>query len=419
MQNSVSLLFYLKKPKDYSVGAIPIYLRLTVNGQRSEMSTNRDCLPDKWNKDAGRMAGTKDDVKILNSYLDTIQAKLFQVHQKMLAKEETITAIGIKNKFTGVGEKPMSLVNVFKDHNKKVETLVGDEYALGTLQRYVTTLKHITDYLKWKYKVNDIDIRKIDHSFITEFEFYLRSVRKCNNNSAVKYIKNFGKIIRICLANNWIDKNPFINYKPKVKEVEREFLVEEEIAIIANKEFAIERVGRVRDIFIFSCYTGLAYIDVKNLTKNNITIGIDGEKWIFTHRQKTESASNIPLLPVAQQIIDKYKDHPQCINQEKLLPILTNQRMNSYLKEIADVCGISKVLTFHIARHTFATTITLTNGVPIESVSKMLGHKNIRTTQHYAKIVDRKVGEDMKLLKDRLNSNMQKAINKTESLKIS
>ena len=201
------------------------------------------------------------------------------------------------------------------------------------------------------------------------------------------------------MANDWLDKNPFANYKSKVKEVERVYLSEEEIQNIIEKDFKTERLSLVRDIFLFSCFTGLAYIDVKNLTKSHISIGIDGEKWIFTHRQKTESASKIPILPLTQMIIDKYEDNPQSVNQEKLLPILSNQKMNAYLKEIATVCNIEKELTFHIARHTFATTVTLTNGVPIESVSKMLGHKNLRTTQHYAKVLDKKVSEDMKILR--------------------
>lgn len=173
---------------------------------------------------------------------------------------------------------------------------------------------------------------------------------------------------------------------------------------MANKEIKFERLALVRDIFLFSCYTGLAYIDVKQLTSLNIKIGIDGFKWIFTNRQKTETKSNIPLLPMAEEIIAKYKDQPQCINQGKLLPILSNQKMNAYLKELADMCNINKELTFHIARHTFATTVTLTNGVPIESVSKMLGHRNLKTTQHYAKILDRKVSEDMMNLRDKLSS---------------
>jgi site-specific recombinase XerD len=208
------------------------------------------------------------------------------------------------------------------------------------------------------------------------------------------------------LANEWLDKNPFANYKAKVKEVERVYLTEDEIQTIIEKDFKTERLSLVRDIFLFSCFTGLAYIDVKNLTKLHISHGIDGEQWIFTHRQKTESASKIPILPVTQMIIDKYENHPQSSNEDKLLPILSNQKMNAYLKEIAAVCEINKELTFHIARHTFATTVTLTNGVPIESVSKMLGHKNLRTTQHYAKVLDRKVSEDMKILKDKFTMNL-------------
>jgi site-specific recombinase XerD len=295
------------------------------------------------------------------------------------------------------------LIPIFQDHNNKIKELLGIEYAPGTYERYQTSLKHTKDFLNWKYSISDIDITKIDHAFITDYEFYLRSVRKCANNTAVKYIKNFNKIIKLCLANDWLDKNPFANYKSKVKEVERVYLSEGEIQNIINKDFKTERLSLVRDIFLFSCFTGLAYIDVKNLTKSHISIGIDGDKWIFTHRQKTESASKIPVLPVTQMIIDKYADHPQAINEEKLLPILSNQKMNAYLKEIAAVCEIEKELTFHIARHTFATTVTLTNGVPIESVSKMLGHKNLRTTQHYAKVLDKKVSEDMKILRDKFS----------------
>lgn len=406
MQSNLSFLFYLKKPKGYISGPVPIYLRLTVNGQRAEMSTSKECLPERWNAAAGLAKGTTEDIKSLNAHLSILQGKIHQYHNQMLSTGEIITAETIKNKIAGKSERARNLVKIFEDHNKKIEALLNDEFAPGTLERYKTSLKHTVDFLQWKYNISDIDIKKIDHAFITEYEFYLRSVRKCNNNTAVKYIKNFGKIIRLCIANGWLDKSPFVNYKSKVKEVERAFLVEDEIQTILNKVFATERLNQVKDIFLFSCFTGLAYIDVKKLTKNNITIGIDGEKWIYTNRQKTDTRSNIPLLPMAEEIIAKYKEHPQCLNEGKLLPVLSNQKMNSYLKEMADVCGINKELTFHIARHTFATTVKLTNGVPIESVSKMLGHKNLRTTQHYAKILDRKVSEDMKILKQKLLVNM-------------
>jgi site-specific recombinase XerD len=265
----------------------------------------------------------------------------------------------------------------------------------------------------WKYKVSDIDIRKIDHEFITGYEFYLKTECNCAQNTAIKYIKNLGKIIHICLANGWLQKDPFIKYKGKVTEVERTFLSQEEIDAIFNKEFVTERLNQVRDIFLFSCFTGLAYSDVKKLSRKNIGLGIDGDQWIFINRTKTDTRSNIPILPIASAILDKYKDYPQAVNQDKLLPILSNQKMNAYLKEIADVCGINKILTFHIARHTFATTITLSNGIPIESVSKMLGHKNLKTTQHYAKILDLKVSNDMQILKEKFGDGTQLKIKKS------
>jgi len=404
MKTKVSILFYAKRAKVNANGLFPIYTRITVNGKRVEMSTGRFVKPSKWSASAGKMKGQSEEARSVNRQLDMLKIKIIDMQMEFIHQNIPITAKAFKSKLLGLDEKQRMLIPIFQDHNKKIEELVGKEYAPGTLERYKTSLKHTIDFLEWKYKVSDIDILKINHAFITEYEFYLRSVRNCSNNTAVKYIKNFGKIIKICLANNWIDKNPFSNYKAKVREVERVYLTEDEIQKILNKEFATERLSLVRDIFLFSCFTGLAYIDVKNLTKSHISFGIDGEKWIFTHRQKTESASKIPILPVTQLIIDKYLDHPQCLNEDRLLPILSNQKMNAYLKEIAGICEINKELTFHIARHTFATTVTLSNGVPIESVSKMLGHKNLRTTQHYAKVLDRKVSDDMRLLKEKLGN---------------
>jgi len=384
MNKTFSVLFYVKKAKAIANGTAPIYLRITIDGRQTEIAAKRYILPDKWNSQAQKVSGASEEVKSINAYLKTLEQEVYQAQHQMLKDKANITPESLKARLLG-----------------KVETLVGNEFSPSTLKRYETSLKHTIEFLQWKYKIKDIDIRQVDHAFIADFEFYLRSVRKCNNNSAVKYIRNFGKVIRICLANGWLDRNPFANYKTRVKEVDRVFLTEEEIQAMASKEIKIERIAQVRDIFLFCCYTGLAYIDVKQLTPNNINIGIDGEKWIFQSRQKTDTPSNIPLLPMAEEILKKYKSHPQCLNENRLLPVLSNQKMNSYLKEIADLCGINKELTFHIARHTFATSVTLTNGVSIESVSKMLGHKNLRTTQHYAKILDRKVSDDMKILKEK------------------
>lgn len=401
MNKTFNLLFYVKKSKVNSSGESPIYLRITIDGKISEISTKRAIAPSKWNPKSQKVIGSSEDSKSVNFYLKSFEQKVYDTYHQLMRDKETLTSEVLKNKLLGKGECNRMLIPIFQDHNDRMKKLIGKEFAQGTLERYNITLKHTKEFLKWNYKISDIDIQKVDLAFLNDFELYLRTEKSCSNNSAVKYIKkNFGKIIRICIANDWLSKDPFLNYKYSFNEVTRTFLNEPEIEMLFNKDFKNERLSQVRYIFLFSCFTGLAYIDTQKLTQENISIGLDGNKWIFTKRQKTKTASNIPLLPQAEKIIEKYKDHPTCSNTGKLLPILSNQKMNSYLKEIADLCGINKELTYHIARHTFATTVTLSNGVPIESVSKMLGHKNIKTTQHYAKILDKKVSEDMSLLRD-------------------
>lgn len=406
MNSKVTLHFYAKSTKANGNGLLPIYVRLTIDGKRFEYSTKKFIEPSKWSSELSKMKGSSEEARSINNLLDFTRNRINEIQFELLKDGVSLNIDEFKNRLLGIKERERLLIPIFTEHNRKIKELVGTEYASGTLERYETSLKHTKDFLQWKYRISDIDIEKIDHAFITEYEFYLRTERKCANNTAVKYIKNFHKIINICLANGWLTKDPFANYKSKIKEVTREFLTELEIQSLMEKEFVSERLELVRDIFVFSCFTGLAYIDVKQLTQENIVIGIDGDKWINKNRQKTDTNSKIPLLPTAQFFLDKYADHPVCRNNDKILPILSNQKMNSYLKEIATVCGINKELTFHIARHTFATTVTLSNGVPIETVSKMLGHTNLKTTQHYAKILDKKISEDMQILKSKfLNIN--------------
>ncbi len=412
MNNLFKLLVFLKQPRLANAGLHPIYIRITVDSKRAEFSTKRESEPGKWNRKAGRMTGNSEKVNQLNAYLDRLIGKIYAYQNALLQNNVHITAAEIKNKFTGKDEKARMLIPIFQQHNKDVSKLVGKDYSLSTHTRYETSMNHVLQFMNWKYGIQDIAINKLTHSFVTDFNFYLRTEKNCNNNSAVKYIKNFRKIINMCIANGWLDKDPFINFKVKVKEVERTFLSEEELQALHTKNFKIERLNQVKDIFLFSCYTGLAYIDAKNLTRNNIVLGIDGNQWIHTHRKKTDTPSHIPLLPPALEIIEKYKDHPKSLNDLSLLPVLSNQKMNGYLKEIASCCEIEKDLTFHIARHTFATTVTLSNNVPIESVSKMLGHKNLRTTQHYAKILDKKVSFDMEILKSKFVAKSQVKIYK-------
>ncbi|MFV8334289.1 site-specific integrase [Flavobacterium sp. GSP14] len=413
MDAPISILFYVKRVRVNAQGLVPIFQRITINRQRLDNSTGKFVDPEKWHSEMSKMKGTSEEARSINGHLDHLKSKILNIEKILLKKDIPVNLETFKNELLGIKERQRMLIPIFEEHNRKIEELLGLEYAPGTLERYKTSLKHTKDFLHWKYNLSDINIEKIDYAFITEYEFYLRSVRKCNNNTAVKYVKNFHKIINQCLANDWLTKNPFANYKAKVKEVIREFLTEDEIESMINKEFVSERLELVRDIFIFSCFTGLAYVDVQQLNKNHISLGIDGDKWIFKNRQKTDTPSKIPLLPMAMEIVDKYKNHPTCVNENRLLPILSNQKMNAYLKEIADVCGINKELTFHIARHTFATTITLSNGVPIETVSKMLGHTNLKTTQHYAKILDKKISNDMMILKEKFKNTNQIKLDKT------
>jgi site-specific recombinase XerD len=401
MFKTFSILFYLQRNKATKDGKAPIYLRITVNGKRSQISIKRKISITKWNNEAGKVIGTTLEVKELNRYLNSLEHRVFKIQQKLLDDNRKITALLIKNIFTGNDENQKMLLKIFQDHNNQVEKLVGKDFAPGTLERYKTAKKHVQAFIKLEYKLADINVKEVNHKFIHGFEYYLKTERNCSHNTAIKYITNFKKIIRIAYANDWISKDPFYNWKARLKTIDREFLSKEEIQKLVEKELVIKRLDQVKDIFIFSCFTGLAYADVKKLAKNDIVIGIDGDRWIKTKRTKTNTRSNIPLLATAEAILEKYSEHPDVVQSQFLLPVLSNQKMNAYLKEIADVCEINKNLTFHLARHTFATTVTLTNGVPIESVSKMLGHKSLKTTQHYAKILDRKVSEDMQALKNK------------------
>jgi len=401
MLTRFSLLFQLRKSKSKRNGTAPIYLRIAVKDSVVELSSKKYISPSRWNADMQKVIGTSEEARAINSYLKTMEQQAFDAYHELVQHGVEITTANLKSKLLGEEVNRRNIIEIFREHNRKIAALVGKQYAELTLERYETSLKHTQAFIQSKYKVDDLDITKLDYEFIENYEFWLKSVRNCDHNTAMKYLGNFKKIVRICIKNGWLQKDPFFGFSFAMKEVKRSALTEEEIKQIADYKFGSDRVSRVRDIFLFSCYTGLAYADVKKLTRSEIQSGFNGKEWIFTSRKKTDTDTRVPLLPEAIEIVNKYKDDPECVNTNKVLPVLSNQKMNAYLKEIADLCGIRKKLTYHLARHTFATTITLSNGVPIETVSKMLGHKNLKTTQLYAKVLDLKVGADMDNLKKR------------------
>ena len=306
MKTNFSLLFYLKKPKHYTSGPVPIYLRFTVEGKRAETSAGREINPARWNSKAGRGSGTKEEIKTLNAYLDTLTGKVQQAHQSLISAGKAVSAESLRNEFSGKTEKQRLLMEVFAEHNAKVKALLGKGFEPNTLKGYNTSIKHLTAYLKKQYKANDMAITELDHPFVTGFEFYLRTEANCSDVSAAKYIKHLRKIVNLCLSNGWIRQSPFVHYKNRAKAKEREYLTQQELDSIAAKNLTIERLAQVRDIFVFSCYTGLAYADVKKLKRTEIAAGVDNSQWIFTQRKKTDTAPRIPLLPAAQQILNTY-----------------------------------------------------------------------------------------------------------------
>jgi site-specific recombinase XerD len=405
MNPTITSLFYIKRAKPNKQGLVPIFQRVTINGKRIERSTTKYIDPDQWSVEGAKMKGKSDHARSINNHLDTMLQEVIDTEKDLTINRKPVSYSSMKTMLSGAVEIERTILAVFQEHNDKMLELVpSGEYAIGTWKNFRNTFRHLKKFFKQKRKTDDISIHEIDYALVMDFDFYLKTKKiKCSNNSVIKHMHQFAKVYNICLDNEWTLKDPFKKYKSKVTPVDRGYLNEHEVAALYPLENLSEKLELVRDIFVFSCYTGLAYIDVYNLTPGHITIGIDGDKWIFINRQKTEAPSHIPLLPIAQQIIDKYKNHPKSVQAAKALPILSNQKMNQNLKELAEACGISKRLTFHLARHTFATTITLTNGVPLESVGKMLGHRSIKSTQIYARVLDEKLSQDMAVLKQKIS----------------
>lgn len=398
MNDSFSILLYIRKNHPDKTGKCTIYLRITVNGKRAETSVHRKVKIEDWNTGSGRAKNSKASNRELNRFLEDVRARLFQIQGKLVSDGKHYTAQMIKDIFQGKSTRHKTLLIIYGNHNKEISELVGREFSSGAYQRHLRTARHLKSFVLKEYGYDDINVKEVDLNFIKRFEHFLKTdLKSCGQNTVTKYVTNLKKIMRICYANDWISKDPFYHWKAKWKKVERDILNERELKILMETEIPNQRLEQVRDVFVFCCFTGLSYIDVEKLSNNHIVLNMNGEKWIKINRSKTDTKSSVPLLPVAERIIQKYNtDFNNTL--DKLLPVISNQKLNLYLKEIATICGIDKKLTFHLSRHTFATTVTLANGVPIESVSKMLGHSSLKTTQIYAKVIDRKLRDDMRLV---------------------
>jgi site-specific recombinase XerD len=393
-----TLSFFIKKARLLKNGEASINMKLTINKECLHITIGKNVKPEIWEAFQGKKKITTREGLEIKDYLDHTRHVIKQHISNLREEDKEITVHSVRDAYLGIKDNQKTIIGIFQEHNDKATLLKGKDFAPATVQRYESCLRLTQAYIKEKYNRNDLPLDKIDHSFITGLEMFYKTKRNCSHNTTIKYLKNLKKITNLALANGWMKKNPYANFKFTLRKVDKGFLTEEELDIIIKKEYDIERMQNVKDCFVFGCFTGLAYSDLKSLTMENIVKGDDGRLWINTRRHKTDNQCNIPLLPIALELIDKYSEHPICKEKHQLLPIPTNQKLNMYLKEMADSCGIKKEITTHMARHTFATTVTLNNDIPIESVSKMLGHSSINMTRIYARLLDKKVSQDMSKL---------------------
>ena len=410
MKSTFKILFYLKKNEPKKNGNVTIMIRVTVDGSNTQFSSKIDIHPDDWDVSKGQAKtgkGYNTKNSELNRLLDNMRAELTVHYNRLMNTKGYALPEQIRNAFLGLEEKEKTLIAYFTQFNEQYKQKVGITVTQRTYTRYELTKQRLIEFMQEKYHVTDKQVREINTIFIENFYLYLRNTSQIANNTAMKFVQRFRTVLNYAKNTGLDFIDPFANYRFNFEKVDRGYLEQAEIDHIHNKKFTSKRLEQVRDMFIFSCYTGLSYIDLCNLTPDNIKTGFDGKLWIMTKREKTGVDSNIPLLEIPRQILTKYEGR---IKNGKLLPVISNQKMNDYLGEIAQICEIDKRITFHMGRHTFATEICLTQGVPIESVSKMLGHSNIQTTQIYARVVDRKVSHDMNVLERKINSRKQQTI---------
>ena len=387
------------KGKPNKSGRVPILMQLTIGQQTCHISTKQNILPEKWG-DGKPIGHTRED-QAITAVLEEIRTKAYNKFLQLQGQNINVTPERLKQALLGKDQvQPRGYVEIFDQWLVEYSKMVGITTSKRTLDKYILVRNRLQDYIASQLGVKDISLEEVTPKFLSNFDNYLRVEYNMANNHAMKIRQKLRTIYKVAIDNGWVSKNPFSTVKIHFDPVERDVLTKSELAALIQTDMIFDRLEKMRDVFVFACFTGLAHCDVAGLTKENIITDEAGQVWLKTHRQKTSEVVDIPLLEIPQLIIKKYQGMKEL--NGKLLPTLTNSCSNLYLKEVAVRCGINKTLTFHMARHTFATTVTLSNGVPIESVAKMLGHRNIRTTQIYAKIIKDKLAEDMSKLSTRI-----------------
>lgn len=399
MRSTFKILMYLKKGSEKPNGNVPLMCRLTVDGEIKQFSCKMDVPPRLWDVKTGRAPGKSIEAQKINHAVDKIRVDVNRRYQEMMQTDGYVTAAKLKDAYLGIGIKQETLLKLFEQHNDEFLKKVGHSRSKGTYTRYRTVCKHIQEFLPHTYNRKDIPLKELNLTFINDFEYYLRTERKCRTNTIWGYMIVLKHIISIARNSGVLPFNPFAGYINSPENVDRGYLSKEELQSLMDAPMKNKTYELVRDLFLFSTFTGLAYSDVKNLTVDNLQTFFDGKMWIISRRKKTNTESNIRLLEVPKHIIEKYKG---MTGDSRVFPVPSNSSCNEKLKKIGTQCGIKTRLTFHVARHSAATTILLSNGIPIETVSRILGHTNIKTTQIYAKITNQKISQDMEVLSHKI-----------------
>lgn len=403
-KSTFSVLFFIKRKKLLKNGDAPVYMRVTIDGRFLEISMKRGVNPKTWNEKRQRSTG-RDRLSLeLNDYLDDTLARILKIHQRFIDEKKLINPKTILDAYAGRIERPKMLREVFQQENDKYrQRLAIGDVVLNTVLRNERAERYLGEFIKKQYNTDDLPFSSIDTVFVRDYHLFLRVDKELEQNTANKYCKILKKVVVLALDNKWMEINPFQGMRFQAKATNRQFLTEKELSTIMNKTFTLERLNVVRDIFVFCALTGLSFSDVEGLKPEHVSVDEDGNNWIHKARQKTKNLCSIPYLESARAIAEKYKGHPLCESRGVLLPVISNQRMNSYLGEIAGICGINKPLTMHIARHSFAC-LALANGVSMEVIARMLGHSDIRTTKIYAKVVDKSIAEQIASLSAKFGS---------------
>lgn len=395
--NIIRILFILSKSRLNKQGKSVIKCRITFKKQRREFSIGISVDPTNWKSKQQLVEPPVPDVELINTHISLIKTNLSQAFLFLQVKGTEFDVDDIYKQYKGeTPKKEFGVIEVYNLHSDRIKKLVDIEIKEVTYSKYIESGRHLQSFIKHKFKSNDVKLKALRSSFLEHYEYFLKTEKKFQQSTLNKAIQRFRKVIKYAISEDYLDKDPFMIYKAKRVKKEILFLSPEQLKNLEESNFKIKRIQQIKDMFVFCCYTGLGFTEMKQLKTQDITIEFDGELWLNVRRAKTSRSYKVPLLPKALEIRVKYNDE----HSEHVFPSISNPNFNAYLKEIADVVGIEFNLTHHIARKTFASTVLLYNNVPIEVVSKLLGHSKIQTTQDsYSKVVEKRISLEMEKLK--------------------